>query len=344
MRKSGWPPVSKNFPRKKDAEDWARSVEDEMRRGLYVDRSVAEKTTIKDALERYLAEVSTRKARGSVARETSTAKPLIKELGAYSLAAMSMSPDVISGYRDKRLKTKTQRGPMMSKNQVRLELALLSHMFTVAIREWNVGLTVNPVKSIWRPKEKKKSDIRLHPRMEETLLQGCKNFPNPKLYWIVGLALETAMRKSEIQYLTQGQVHLNKGIIHLPETKNGDARSIPLTPFATQILQGAINASKMKFDTDLVFWGNSFDENGRRKPYQFDEAWSKVRKELDMMWFNFHRLRHEAISRMIEKGFSDQEVAAISGHKCMDMVAHYRHLRASHLVDRVKELGYGREI
>ncbi len=52
----------------------------------------------------------------------------------------------------------------------------------------------------------------------------------------------------------------------------------------------------------------------------------------------FHDLRHEAISRFVEAGLSDQEVAAISGHKSMQMLKRYTHLRAEDLVvklDRV---------
>jgi integrase len=51
--------------------------------------------------------------------------------------------------------------------------------------------------------------------------------------------------------------------------------------------------------------------------------------------FHFHDLRHEAVSRFVEAGFSDQEVAAISGHKSMQMLKRYNHLRAEGLVGRL---------
>ncbi len=50
---------------------------------------------------------------------------------------------------------------------------------------------------------------------------------------------------------------------------------------------------------------------------------------------HFHDLRHEAVSRFVEMGLSDQEVSAISGHKSMQMLKRYTHLRAEDLVERL---------
>ena len=58
IRKRGFPTASKTFRMKRDAEDWARRTEDEMVRGVYIQRASAERLTIADALKRYLEEVS----------------------------------------------------------------------------------------------------------------------------------------------------------------------------------------------------------------------------------------------------------------------------------------------
>lgn len=39
----------------------------------------------------------------------------------------------------------------------------------------------------------------------------------------------------------------------------------------------------------------------------------------------FHDLRHEATSRLFEKGLNVMEVAAITGHKTLDMLKRYTH-------------------
>ena len=115
-RKSGWPTTIKTFRTKRDAADWARRTEDEMVRGIYVDRAGSEKLTFKQAIERYLKEVSPTKRPGTAKRERQAADALLPELGDYALAALT--PDVIATYRDARL------ADGKSPDTVRIELAL----------------------------------------------------------------------------------------------------------------------------------------------------------------------------------------------------------------------------
>ena len=58
IRKTGWPTASKTFRTKRDAEDWSRRTEDEMVRGVYIQRAPAERMTVEAALTRYLREVT----------------------------------------------------------------------------------------------------------------------------------------------------------------------------------------------------------------------------------------------------------------------------------------------
>lgn len=135
IRKNGWPTTSKTFRTKRDAEDWSRRTEDEMVRGVYIERSSSERMTLEKALNRYLAEVSPTKAPKTAKSEAGSAKVLISRLGKYSLAALSA--DILADYRDSRLAERSRRKTLVSPNTVRLELALLSHLFTVAIQELN---------------------------------------------------------------------------------------------------------------------------------------------------------------------------------------------------------------
>jgi len=123
VRKSGWPAAIKTFRTKRDAEDWARRVEDEMVRGVYIDRTPSERATLRTALMRYLAEVSPTKDIGAAEREESTAKPILDTLGSYSLAAIT--PPLIADYRDRRMATSSPKtGRLLSAGAVSLELAL----------------------------------------------------------------------------------------------------------------------------------------------------------------------------------------------------------------------------
>ncbi len=149
VRKSGWPTTTKTFRTSRDAKDWARRIEDEMVRGVYIQRSGAERMTLEMALKRYLTEISPTKKPTTQRAEATKAQQLISHLGKYSMAALSA--ELIASYRDKRLASVTSRGKTTSNNTVRLELALLSHLFTVAIQEWGLGLSFNPVLNIRKP-------------------------------------------------------------------------------------------------------------------------------------------------------------------------------------------------
>jgi hypothetical protein len=124
IRKHGWPTTVKTFRTKCDAEDWARSTEDEMVRGVYINRAGAEKLLLGKALDRYLAEVSPSKRDSTANAQSHKAKALRKKFGAHSLAAIT--PDLVAEYRDERLAVGK------SASTVCLEPSLLSHLFTIA--------------------------------------------------------------------------------------------------------------------------------------------------------------------------------------------------------------------
>jgi integrase len=233
IRKNGWPTTSKTFRTKRDAEDWSRRTEDEMVRGVYIQRSGSERITLEAALKRYLSDITPTKKPTTQRGEISKAKKITEHLGKYSLAALSA--EIIAGYRDKRLNEPGRDGNI-SNNTVRLELALLSHLYTVAIQEWGLGLTFNPVLNIRKPSPGDGRDRRLSPDEERRLLAAVNGHSNPMLGWIVRIALETGMRSSEISFLRRPQVDLTKRVIRLSDTKNDASRTVPLSRRATEVL------------------------------------------------------------------------------------------------------------
>ncbi|WP_031320636.1 tyrosine-type recombinase/integrase [Pseudomonas piscis] len=329
IRKTGWPTNAKTFRTKRDAEDWSRRTEDEMVRGVYIQRSGSERLTLEKALERYLAEVTPSKKPTTQRAEASKAKQLIEHLGKYSLAALSA--EVIANYRDTRLGALSKRGVPVSNNTVRLEIALLSHLYTVAIQEWGLGLTFNPVLNIRKPSPGEGRDRRLSADEERRLLTAASNYSNPMLGWIVRIALETGMRSSEITGLRCHQVDLKKRVARLSDTKNDSARTVPLTKLATDTFKAALDNPVRPADCSLVFFGEP-GKDGKRRPYAFTKKWGLLKANLGMSDLRFHDLRHEAVSRLVESGMSDQKVSAISGHRSMQMLRRYTHLRAEDLV------------
>ncbi len=166
--KTGWPTAAKTFRTKRDTEDWSRRTEDEMVQGVYIRRSSSERMMLEAALKRYLSDITPTKKPTTQRDEASKAKKLIEHLGKYSLAALSA--EIIAGYRDKRLNEHSRNGNIS--NTVRLELALLSHLYTVAIQEWGLGLTFNPVLNIRKPSPGDGLDRRLSPEECPTRSHG----------------------------------------------------------------------------------------------------------------------------------------------------------------------------
>jgi integrase len=132
------------------------------------------------------------------------------------------------------------------------------------------------------------------------------------------------------------QVDLNRRIVRLLQTKNTQPRTVPLSIAATELFRAALNNPVRPIDTDLIFYGEP-GRDGKRRPYRFDRMWQKIKRDVGIVDLHFHDLRHEAVSRLVEAGLSDQEVSAISGHKSMQMLKRYTHLRAEDLVARIDE-------
>lgn len=300
-----------------------------MVRGTYVDRGRYERITLGDALDRYLAEISSAKRPSTAASDRFRARVLKEYLGRYTL--LSLTPEIISCFRDDRL------SEGKSDSSVRLELALLSHLFTVAMHEWRLGLVRNPVALVRKPRPAPGRNRRLGPTEENRLLEACDSHSNPLLGWLVRLALHTGMRQGEILSLTRDQVDLERRIVRLTETKNGGARTVPLNRAATAVLESALAYGARPIDTPLIFFGER-GRDGRRRPYCFHRAWSDALKRAKITGLRFHDLRHEAVSRFVEAGLSDQEVAAISGHRSMQTLKRYTHLRAESLVAKLDQI------
>ncbi|MBN3191934.1 site-specific integrase [Pectobacterium brasiliense] len=230
----------------------------------------------------------------------------------------------IAEYRDNRLSefnARTQKP--ISANTVRLELALLSALYNLAKVEWGT-CSINPVENVRKPTVSSGRTRRLTTQEERQLTRYFKD-KNPELLAIFQIALETGMRQGEILSLRWEYTDLRLGVAHLPLTKNGTSRDVPLSSKARQILCGL--GERPHHENGYIF---SYTSSG------FKSAWRVALKVLAIDDLHFHDLRHEAISRFFELGtLNVMEVAAISGHKSMNMLKRYTHLRAAHLVNKL---------
>jgi integrase/predicted RNase H-like HicB family nuclease len=228
----------------------------------------------------------------------------------------------VAQFRDERLSQispRTQR--TIAPATVRLDLALLSNLFRIGKIEWGICVD-NPVANVRKPKLPAGRDRRITAREERMLMRYCTKSGNAQLKAIIQLALETAMRQGEILALRWEQINLKSRIAHLPDTKNGSRRDVPLTMLARDIIiaQGVKTSGP-------VF---TYTSSGLKSTWRF------MVKRLAIDNLHFHDLRHEAISRLVERGVFDlMEVAAISGHKTLTMLKRYVHLRSQRLVRKL---------
>jgi integrase len=229
----------------------------------------------------------------------------------------------IATYRDARLQTinpRTQQ--VLSTSTVRLELSLLSNFFDIARIEWGF-CDVNPVANVRKPKPPRGRDRTLTPREERRILRYCFAHSNIEFYSIVIIALETAMRQGEIIGLLWENINLKVRIAHLPETKNGSKRDVPLSIKARDafIRLGAKSSGQ-------VF---AYTSNGIKSTWRF------MVKKLEIENLHFHDLRHTAVTALFSLGTLDMmEVAAISGHRSLSMLKRYTHLKGQSLVRKLE--------
>lgn len=327
VRKKGHPPQTKTFRNRQDAEKWARMIEAEMDRGVFVSRTEAENTTLSEALDRYLREVTPRKKGAD--RETDRIKRWKSRPIAKRMVAAVRGKD-IADFRD----AERKRG--LAENSIRLEIALLSTMFETAKKEWGMESLSNPCRSIKLPAGANKRDRRLVGEEEKYLLAALREGRNAYAAPCVQFAMETAMRQSEILGLEWDKVDVIKKIAVLEDTKNGDQRIVPLSPKAIEVIQSlprAIEGGKIfritqdglirAFARACIRGKELYEEEERNPPAGFLEN------------LRFHDLRHEATSRLFESGkFDMMEVASITGHKTLHMLKRYTHLRAEDLAKK----------
>jgi len=313
VRKRGQPVQCKTFTTRAKAEAWGKQIESEMDRGVFVSRAEAESTTLAEALERYAVEVSCKKKSGDRERSTITAWR-DSRLGRRSLASIR-GKDVAQSVRD--MET---RG--LAANSIRIYLALLSHLFNVARTAWGMESLSNPVDLVkgQRPKLPGGRDRRLVDDEYPRLLTSAHTYGG-EIGPIITWAIETAMRRGEIAGMRWEHLDRKDRVLLIPETKNGTPRRVPLSVAALSVL----DALPRRIDGRV--WG--------MRPDSISQAFERACKAAGIEGLTFHDLRHEATSRLFEKGLNPMEVAAITGHKTMQMLKRYTHLRAEDLVERL---------
>jgi integrase len=312
VRLTGHPEVSRTFSSRQDALAWASECERLVMQGLGDAMREADQLTLFNALERYANEVTPTK------RSHQQEMSRLRRWQQHPLADLCLSrirAADFARFRDHRQEQGV--GP----NTIRLDLALVSHVFEVARKDWGLEALSNPVKAIRKPKLPRGRERRLHSGEESLLLAYCDSQENTLLKAVIVLAVETAMRRGEIANMDWADVNLNSRLAYLHETKNGTSRIVPLSTRAIAALSSLPQ-----------------EPQGRLVTIHRDNISGSFATACDacgIKRLTLHDLRHEATSRLFEKGFNMMEVSTITGHKSLSMLKRYTHLRSADLLARL---------
>ena len=319
IRMRGQPPQSRTFSTRADAERWGRQIESQMDRRVFRPTAEAERTTLSVLLDRYETEVLPTKR--SIKPEKSRIKAVKANLGKHSAASLTSAH--IAKYRDDRI------AEGMSGAAVVHELNLINRVLKTAVIDWGIALPAGlPTALVRKPQSSKprerrpipsKSSRRCNARQGE-LERIVAATKSPELTAIVEFAVETAMRRGEIANAHWEHVDLKKRTLFIPKTKTDEARTIPLSSRAIAILKVRTREEGMIF---------------QMRPDSITQAFERACERAGVKDLRFHDLRHEATSRLFERGLSVMEAAAVTGHKTLDMLKRYTHLRVEDLARKL---------
>ncbi len=329
IRRKGHPVQSKTYRLREDAEKWARGVETEMDKGAFVALGKAERTTFKDLAKDFETDFAPHHYRGAAWKHKLA--HLVAKLGSYSLVAIT--PQAVAKYRDDRLKEPDPRyknnlaaAPRISGATVKTEIDLLSKVLDVAQKEFGIALPAgNPVAGVRKPKGGKARNRRLTTEEWQKLEAECKASGNPWLAPAVTLAVETAMRQDELLQLEWKQMDKKRKLALLldpDKLKTEEPRAVPLSSTALAALDSMprmIKGRVIPIDRMTLY-----------------KAFKRACARAEIKDYTWHDLRHEALSRLAERGdFTVLELAAVSGHKTLQMLKRYTHLQAENLARKL---------
>lgn len=314
----GYPPASKTFPTRQEAKDWAQQEEFQRRQGSYIPSQAQKQHTFNELVNRYLTIVLPTKPKNA----KTTKRHLtwwMSKLGKYQVRLIT--PELIARCRQELAEGLTPKRTKRSPATVNRYLAALSVVMSYAVRECG-WLTDNPCSRVSRFTESIGRDRIASQEECLHLLEACKNSRNEYLLPIVLIAITTGMRQGEILGLTWECIDLERGIITLKETKNGRPRIVSLVGDALNVMRerSLLGSSRSNF---------VFPSKKRFGKTCIRGSWNTALQRAKIVGLRFHDLRHTFTTYAAESGASNLELAAATGHLCMQMLQRYTHLKTS---------------
>ena len=296
------------------AEQALRKIESDLSVSIVRDYAIAAQTSFRDIADRYIAEVAPKHKGGEI--EIGRLKKILRDHSFVDKPLAALRTEDIQDFIGERLAD-------VRPATVDRDIDVISQTLRYASDVWKIGPAESPLLGLKRPKYFNERDRRLGSGDERKLLEAARADENEYIEPVVILAIETAMRRSEIFSFSARDVDFDRRFILLRDTKNGQSRKVPLTRRAMAVLR----ALPDRGEAPLL----KLTANAVKKAF-----FGRVLPAAGIADLHFHDLRHEAISRFAETGkFKLIDLLAISGHRDPRMLQRYAHLCSKKLAERM---------
>lgn len=282
---------------KKECEQWAAAKVVEFKAGKLHNNEIKKTPTLSELLDLYYENVV--KYKRSKKKFYWFYEFIKREYPALcSKQIHEITPQDLTWWRNHRLKNNKESTVMRDMNT-------LSPVFTYAVKELFL-IEKNPFSLVVKPTGITPRNRRISDEEIQKILD-CAEYKlgdtpqNSRHYaaWMFLFAIYTTMRSGEILNITKE--HIKGNYIHLPMTKNGDSRDVPLNSKAREML------SWINHDDDRLI------PHGERA---IKISWGIIKKKAGLLDLHFHDTRHEAISRFVrDYKMPVETLAKITGHK-----------------------------
>jgi integrase len=302
-----------------EAKAWAAEFEND----IYLQKKkshLAARQRLSDFFESYFDHIllTNRKKPSTIELERQSRKQLERLIGSGTYLT-DISTATIAAYRDQRIREG------IGASKIRSEIALISCLFKYAMQEKGFAIE-NPVASgkMWRPPAPGGRIDFLSEQDIRVFMAACRMSRAKKLAAYVTVLLNTGMRPGEAATLKVGDVDRDRRSIWLDKTKNNTSRCVPLTETAWAEILPLIDG---RHDDEYIFHkGKDLPEMWKLKPASmFREPFDQARKAAGLEHITRHSLRHTAATHMLAAGVDIRTLAAVLGHKTLQMVLRYTH-------------------
>lgn len=318
IRRKNYPRQNKTFLTKASAQVWVRRVELSMDNGSFIDVSQPRSVVIEDIIQDLI--VSYERFNLPVAApKRSALSQLATYFNGVSIHDLTVEDVLVFAAERRRVVSAStlQKQMYYFKQAVKnSRIKLVEDVVQIATEELIKKKVI--LGSVWR-------DRRLEPKEYEMLIKAAKK------HWIrhaIDIAIESGMRQGEIHSLRMSDIDFARGVIKLlrkdPKAEGG--KKLCKIPLLKGVREVIVRVQK--------------EINGRDKLFEvsnsssISDKFASLRRGLGIEDLTFHDLRHEAISRMFERGMSIEQVRLVSGHTSLDQLSRYINLKAEDVAKR----------